>query len=287
MIKLLSLILLVLLTIIGGKRGIKTFFTIYMNLALLFILVIIVGWGFNPTIPTLVICTIISIIILFFLNGYNKKTISSFISVIITLIVFTIITFVLSNNIYIHGYPEETIESISYLTYNIGINMLPLSSCIIIIGLIGTINDTSIAISSALYELHENNPKLKVKELFLSGMNIGRDILGTTTNTLFFAYLGGFMTLFIYFQDFQYSFSTIMNSKVFAIEFTRIILSGISSFLIIPLTSLITSVICKYDKEDIYEKIKYYLRRQRTTSSRKRISSTNNSNRKKRIKNSI
>lgn len=287
MIKLLSLILLVLLTIIGGKRGIKTFFTIYMNLALLFILVIIVGWGFNPTIPTLVICTIISIIILFFLNGYNKKTISSFISVILTLIVFTIITFILSNNIYIHGYTEETIESIGYLTYNIGINMLTLSSCIIIIGLIGTINDTSIAISSALYELHENNQKLKVKELFLSGMNIGRDILGTTTNTLFFAYLGGFMTLFIYFQDFQYSFTTIINSKIFAIEFTRIILSGISSFLIIPLTSLITSVICKYDKEDLYEKIKHYLRRQRTTSSRKRISFTNNSNRKKRIKNSI
>ena len=287
MIKLLSLILLILLTIIGGKRGIKTFFTIYMNLALLFILVIIVGWGFNPTIPTLIICTIISIIILFFLNGTNKKTISSFISVIITLIVFTIITFILGNNIYIQGYAEETIDSVGYLIYNTGLEMLPLSNCLIIIGLIGTINDTSIAISSALYEIHENNPKLSEKELFLSGMNIGKDILGTTTNTLFFAYLGGFMTLFIYFQDFQYSFTTIINSKIFAIEFTRIILSGISSFLIIPLTSIITTIICKYNKEEIYEKIKYYLRRQRTTSSRKRITSINNSNRKKRIKNSI
>lgn len=287
MIKLLSLILLVLLTIIGGKRGIKTFFTIYMNLSLLFILIIIIGWGFNPTIPTLVICIIISIIILFFLNGYNKKTISSFISVILTLIVFTIITYILGNNIYIHGYAEETIDSIGYLIYNTGLDMLTLSNCIIIIGLIGNINDTSIAISSALYELHENTPKLSPKELFISGMNIGKDILGTTTNTLFFAYLGGFMTLFIYFQDFQYSFTTIINSKIFAIEFTRIILSGISSFLIIPLTSFITTLLCKFDKEELYEKIKYYLRRQGTTSSRKRIPSTNNSNRKKRIKNSI
>ncbi|MBE6145730.1 MAG: YibE/F family protein [Firmicutes bacterium] len=282
MIKLLTIILLVLLILIGGKRGIKTFLSIYFNLALLFILVIITSWGFNPTIPTLVISIIISIIIQFFLNGTNKKTVSSFISVILILLVFTSITIILGNNIYIAGYSEETIESIGFINYNVGINMLPLSNSIIIIGLIGTINDTSIAISSALYELHENNKKLKPKELFISGMNIGRDILGTTANTLFFAFLGSSMPLFIFFQDFQYSLAGIINSQVFASEFTRIILSGISSFLIIPVSSIITTIILKYDKEDIYEKIEYYLRRQRTTSSRKRITSTNNSNRKKR-----
>lgn len=282
MIKLLTIILLVLLILIGGKRGIKTFLSIYFNLALLFILVIITSWGFNPTIPTLVISIIISIIIQFFLNGTNKKTVSSFISVILILLVFTSITIILGNNIYIAGYSEETIESIGFINYNVGINMLPLSNSIIIIGLIGTINDTSIAISSALYELHENNKKLKPKELFISGMNIGRDILGTTANTLFFAFLGSSMPLFIFFQDFQYSLAGIINSQVFASEFTRIILSGISSFLIIPVSSIITTIILKYDKEDIYEKIEYYLRRQRTTSSRKRITSTNDSNRKKR-----
>lgn len=282
MIKLLTIILLVLLILIGGKRGIKTFLSIYFNLALLFILVIITSWGFNPTIPTLVISIIISIIIQFFLNGTNKKTVSSFISVILILLVFTSITIILGNNIYIAGYSEETIESIGFINYNVGINMLPLSNSIIIIGLIGTINDTSIAISSALYELHENNKKLRPKELFISGMNIGRDILGTTANTLFFAFLGSSMPLFIFFQDFQYSLAGIINSQVFASEFTRIILSGISSFLIIPVSSIITTIILKYDKEDIYEKIEYYLRRQRTTSSRKRITSTNDSNRKKR-----
>lgn len=282
MIKILTLILLALLIIIGGKRGIKTFLSIYFNLAILFILVIITGWGFNPTIPTLVITIIISIIIQFFLNGTNKKTISSFISVIIILLLFTGITIILGNNLYFAGYSEETIESIGFINYNVGINMIPLANSIVIIGLIGTINDTSIAISSALYELHDNNPKLKPKELYLSGINIGKDIIGTTANTLFFAFLGSSMPLFIYFQDFKYSFSAILNSKVFTIEFTRIILSGISSFIIIPISSIITTIFLKYDKEDIYEKIEHYLRRQRTTSSRKRVSSINNSNPKKR-----
>ena len=148
-------------------------------------LIIIVGWGFNPTIPTFTICIIISLLILFVLNGYNIKTKSSFISVSIILIIFMLITYLLGSRIYIHGYTEETIEAISYVEYNTGINMLQLSNCMIIIGLIGNIIDTSIAISSALYEVHVNNPKIKKLELFTSGMNIGKDILGTTTNTLF------------------------------------------------------------------------------------------------------
>ena len=79
--------------------------------------------------------------------------------------------------------------------------MLPLSNSIIIIGLIGTINDTSIAISSALYELHENNKKLKPKDLFISGMNIGKDVMGTMTNTLILAYVGGSLTLILLFTS--------------------------------------------------------------------------------------
>lgn len=287
MIKILSLILLILLLLIGGKRGLKTFFTIYMNLALIFLLVIIVGWGFNPIIPTFIICIVISTIILFFLNGTNKKTIVSFVSVCFLLLIFIAITCIFGNNIYIQGYTEETIEGISYVIYDTGINMLALSNSIIIIGLIGNIVDTSIAISSALYEVHLNNPKLGAKDLFISGMNIGKDILGTTTNTLFFAYLGSYMTLFIYFQDFSYTITAIINSKVFASEFTRIMLSGIASFIIIPLTSLISSITYTFDKEEIYEKNEYNIRRQGNISSRQRTSSSNNSNRKKRITNSI
>lgn len=269
MIKVLSIILFILLLLIGGKRGLKTFITIYLNLALIFILVVIVSLGINPIIPTFIISLIISIIILFFLNGFNRKTISSFISVSIILLFLIFITIIFGNRIYIQGYTPETIEPISYVTYNTGINILSLSNCIIIIGLIGNIVDTSIAISSSLYEIHLNNPNLTLKELFISGMNIGSDILGTTTNTLFFAYLGGFMTLFLHFQDYKIGFTDIINSKLFAQEFTRIMLSGISSFLIIPLTALVTSIFCKKIEGGYYlEENEYNIRRQRTSSNR-------------------
>ena len=142
-----------------------------------------------------------------------------------------------------------------YVVYDTGLDMMKMATSIVLIGLIGNVIDTSIAISSALYEVHTNNPKLSSKELFKSGMNIGKDILGTTTNTLFFAYLGSCMTLFIYFQDYKYSFETIINSKIFAIEFTRIMISGLASFVVIPITAIITAMVCKREVNN-GEKIK-------------------------------
>ena len=266
MIKLLSIILFILLCIICGKQGLKVFLSIYINLALVIILVYILAMGISPLIPTIIITLLITIITIFYLNRVNKKTICSFISVICILIFFFTFTIVIGNRIYIQGYSVESIESIGYISYNTGLNMLMLSNSVIIIGLIGNIIDTSMAISSALYEVYLNNKELTQKELFESGMNIGKDILGTTTNTLFFAYLGSCTPLFLYFQDFHMSFSNIINSKIFAIEFTRIIISGTASFLIIPLTSLITSISCKVSKEEIYEKISNYLRRQKPSS---------------------
>ncbi len=266
----LLLILLFLLLIISGRRGLKTFIAIYLNIFLLMFLIFLISCQINPFLPTIIICLIISMIILFFLNGRNKKTIAAFLSVIIILIIFITITMICIRKTYIQGYTEETIESIGYINYETGLNMYNISTSAILIGLIGTITDTAIAISSALYEVHQNNKNLSFKELFNSGMNIGKDILGTTTNTLFFAYLGSYMTIFIYFQDFSYSFIDIINSKLFAQEFVNIILSGLSSIMIIPIASYITSFICLYERNDYNEKNEYRLRRQRNISRRQR-----------------
>ena len=241
----LAIILLILLLLVGGRRGLKVFFTIFFNLAMIFVLIIMVGWGFNPIIQAFIICLIISSVILFILNGVSKKTIASFISVCLLLVIFMFITILFSKRIYMHGYSEETIAAVNYVNYNSGVSMLDLFNAMIIIGLIGSIIDTSIAISSALYEVYLNNNELSIKELFFSGMNIGKDILGTTTNTLFFAFLGGYMSLILYFIDKEFDIASIINTRVFACEFSRIVLCGIASFLIIPLTAIIVSILLK------------------------------------------
>ena len=72
-------------------------------------------------------------------------------------------------------------------------------------------------------------------------MNIGKDILCTTTNTLMFAFLGDFMTLLIWFYKGNYSFLDIINAKTFAAELIRILFSAIGCIIVIPITAYITT----------------------------------------------
>jgi uncharacterized membrane protein len=79
------------------------------------------------------------------------------------------------------------------------------------------------------------------KELFTSGLSIGKDILGTSTNTLFFAFFGGYLALLIWFKDLSYSAGDIVNSKIFSAEMITILCAGIGVTLVIPITSGITA----------------------------------------------
>lgn len=144
-------------------------------------------------------------------------------------------------NSQIQGFGREQSESIASLSVYIGIDFTEIVICEVLIGLLGAITDVSISISSSLNELYINNSSVKKKDLIKSGINIGRDILGTMTNTLLFAYISEFMTLIIYFKELNYSFSTILNAKVFCAEMFQILCSGIGVILIIPVTAFIVS----------------------------------------------
>ena len=68
----------------------------------------------------------------------------------------------------------------------------------IIISSLGAVMDVAMSISSALSELKAVNPEMTLGELWKSGRNIGRDMVGTMTNTLILAFLGSGFTLMIY-----------------------------------------------------------------------------------------
>lgn len=89
--------------------------------------------------------------------------------------------------------------------------------------------------------MYSNNRTLNEKELFKSGINIGKDILCTMANTLFFVFIGEFITLIILFYGGNYSFGEIINSKVFSAELIKIIFIAIGSILVIPVTSYVVS----------------------------------------------
>ena len=54
----------------------------------------------------------------------------------------------------------------------------------IVISALGAVMDVTMGICSAMQEVHDADPAGGWKKLFRSGMNVGRDMVGTMTNTL-------------------------------------------------------------------------------------------------------
>lgn len=238
----LAAILFILMVVMGGKKGAKSFIALFLNFAVLLLTILIMtDPSANPIILTLIACTIISCINLFFINDVNNKTITAFVSTIITLAILLFFIVIVTEKSMIQGFGEEETEELSMFSLYLGVDFVKIGAAMIIMSTIGAIIDVAISIASPMRELYNHNQQVSRKDLFSFGISIGRDILGTNTNTLFFAFFGGYLAMLIWFKDLSYSLGDIVNSKIFSSEMINILCAGIGVALIIPITSWITA----------------------------------------------
>ncbi|MCF0137524.1 MAG: YibE/F family protein, partial [Oscillospiraceae bacterium] len=113
----------------------------------------------------------------------------------------------------------------------------------ITISALGAVMDVAMSLSSALTELKDVNPSMGKKALFRSGMNIGRDMVGTMTNTLILAFIGSSFVLIIYLYSLGLQPHLLLSSAFLSIEVISGVASSIGVILSVPITALISSVI--------------------------------------------
>jgi len=101
--------------------------------------------------------------------------------------------------------------------------------------------DVSISIASTINEIYISNPNLTKKELFSSGINVGRDIIGAMSNTLILAYTGGAINTMIFIYSYNMKYNQIVNMYSIGIDIMQALSGSISIVLTVPLVSAITS----------------------------------------------
>lgn len=105
--------------------------------------------------------------------------------------------------------------------------------------------DVSVSMVAAMQEVHEKAPQLTAKELFLSGMRIGRDTMGTNSNTLILAYTGSATSVFLTVYCYQMSFLQIAGYNSIIIEILCSLCGTIGVVLTVPLQAVITTAALK------------------------------------------
>ena len=108
--------------------------------------------------------------------------------------------------------------------------------------------DVGMSISSTIQEIHETDPSLSGKQLFLSGIHVGRDMMGTMTNTLILAYAGGSVTTLFINYAYKLSANQLLNSYNIGIEIMQGISGSLGIVLTVPVTAFIASFLLKNKK---------------------------------------
>lgn len=101
--------------------------------------------------------------------------------------------------------------------------------------------DVGMSVASTVNELKENNPEMSSRDLFTSGMNVGRDMMGTMTNTLILAFTGGSINTLVFIYAYNYEYQQIINMYSVGIEIMQGLSSSLGVILAVPFTSLISA----------------------------------------------
>ncbi|MFN8583904.1 MAG: YibE/F family protein [Dehalococcoidia bacterium] len=113
----------------------------------------------------------------------------------------------------------------------------------IIIGALGVLDDITIGQASAVFELRAANPLLGPLELYRRAMNVGRDHISATVNTLVLAYAGASLPLLMLLAVQGESLAIQVNREFIAIEVVRSLVGSIGLVAAVPLTTAIAAAV--------------------------------------------
>lgn len=243
------LVFVLLLCIIGGKKGFMSLLSLGYTLLMLFFVLIPALYYGAPMLPTTILVILLTNIISFALiDGINKKTISGFLGTSAGVLFAGILAFVMGKASHVTGFQTIEAESLMVECYDYGLKITNIFTAGILVSALGAVMDVAMSIASAIHELSTLNPELTAKELFRSGMNIGRDAMGTMSNTLILAFVGSSLSTIIMIYSYQIPLTQLWSTDLVAREVIQGIAGSVGIIMTVPLVALFTSLIMKGHK---------------------------------------
>ncbi len=230
------------LCVIGGKKGIKSILgIIFTFICIIFLFIPMIFNGYSPIWTSFLIIILTTCVTLFLLSGFTAKTLSAILGTILGVTIAGIIAIIFGNLAHLTGLNGQNAEILSLISTKTGMQVQGLLLASILISSLGAVLDLSMSIASSIQEIYISNPSLTFKQLFKSGMNIGKDMMGTMANTLLLAFTGSSLTMIIVIYSYNVSFTQLMNMDMVSIEIIQGITGSIAVILIVPIIALISA----------------------------------------------
>lgn len=241
-------IFFILLLLIGKKKGLTSIISIISTIALIFFMLLpMILSGFCPIASAVLTGIISTVITIYLVGGLNSKSSSAIIATSISLIFAGALSMLAIYFAHLTGFAGE--ENMFLYTARPDLSFTGILSASMIISALGALMDTAVSIASTVNEIFETDKTLSVKQLFKSGMNVGRDIIGTMSNTLILVYLGSSLTLVLLSSNID--MNKFFNLNQVATEILSALTGSIAILFCVPITAIIAAYLIKKQQDKI------------------------------------
>lgn len=236
------LLFILALIVIGGRQGVKAVLgLIFTIICIVFILVPLCLKGFSSVPMTCLVIFITNVVCYALIGGFQTKTVTACIGSISGVIIAAVLAYIAEKMTGITTFQMDEAEALILAKAGNPLKMRGLFISGILISTQGAVMDIAMSIASALDELYIHKPELKAKELFRSGMNIGKDAMGTMANTLVLAFAGNSFNMMILIYSYGVSFNQLINTDFVAIECIRAVSGSLGIVLTVPIVAAISA----------------------------------------------
>ena len=205
---------LVVLCLVGGKQGLKgALGLVFTFLCILFVYLPLVYRGYSPFWVAVFVCIITTLVTMYLIGGPTKKTVVATGGTVAGVVIAGFSATIFSIASGISGWNVSDIESLLTLWNVSGIQVGGLLFSGLLISSLGAVMDVAMSIGSSIGEIHAQNPTISRKELFKAGMHVGRDMMGTDSNTLILAFAGGSVSMLVLDYAYDLPYQQIINSN--------------------------------------------------------------------------
>lgn len=233
---------LVLLCLIGGKKGVKSAAALVVTfICFIFLFFPMILRGMWPVVAAIITSAIVLAATMYLLNGYTKKSVIAFLSTLAGILVSGLAAILFGHLVNLSGYNVSNIENLMFVAQNTMIDVGQILFAGILFASLGAVMDIAMDVTSACAEIAQHNPEIKKKALFTSGMNVGRDVMGTMSTTLILAFFGGSLGVWVLDYVYDLPYLQLVNSNDIGIEIMKGFSASFGVIFTVPIAAALSA----------------------------------------------
>jgi hypothetical protein len=223
---------------VGKGKGLRALAGVVFTLLLVVLFMVqAIYHGFPPVIVSILTILTGTAVSLLLLNGCSRRTAVSALSTVLGVAVTGIIFYISSKFLHLTGFNSDNAEELLVIQGATGLSVRSLLIAGVLVSSLGAVMDVAVSLTAALMELVAVDPSVTARQVMKSGFNIGKDMIGTMSNTLILAFAGTALNTMLVLTAYGVSRTQFISSDYLAIELAQGLCATIGVILTVPITT--------------------------------------------------